>query len=283
MRINILIVMIGLLLSVPDARSTGTRTWLKKGASLSLASREEAKLKTGTDFNVVVGDITKQDGFAIVNAANPEVTLSPRMAGVTKAIADAAGSDLAKLEEVVAEAKKDPAQRAVGPVAKLRYDDSGNALPLELQNQPVTFNSDVLAPGSVLITKGDFGELGKRDIHVILHAVAPFRGESGLAERWRKNALQEAYMNALSVVSKEETGKRKVAFPLLGAGVYGWPKEEAINAAIEAIKAFATLKNLDEIRIVVLSEDDKKAVEKAFKNKKLNAYAVLRAEDIIGQ
>jgi O-acetyl-ADP-ribose deacetylase (regulator of RNase III) len=264
MRINILIVMMGLLLSVPDARSTGIREWVKK--SMNRAEPENKKIET--KFDVVIGDITKQDGMIIVNAANPEIKLSPDMAGVTKAIADAADNDLAKLEQVIEEAKKDPAKRVVA----------------KGQNSPAQmFNPGFLTAGSVLITKGNFGDLGKRNIHLILHAVAPFAGKKATADEWRKEDLQNAYMNALKIVSQELEGTRKIAFPLLGAGVYGWPKEEAIHAAIEAIKAFAILKNLDEIRIVVLTEEDKNAVEKAFNKIKPSGDAILRAQNIIDQ
>jgi len=257
MRINILIVMMGLLLSVPDARSTGIREWVKK--SMNRAEPENKKIET--KFDVVIGDITKQDGMIIVNAANPEIKLSPDMAGVTKAIADAAGNDLAKLEQVIEEAKKNPAKT----------------------HKPSEVDQNALARGSVLITRGNFGDLGKRNIHLILHAVAPMTGKMVPQEPWRKEALEDTFMKALKIVSQEPEGTRKIAFPLLGAGVYGWPKEEAIHAAIEAIKAFAILKNLDEIRIVVLTEEDKNAVEKAFNKIKPSGDAILRAQNIIDQ
>ena len=46
----------------------------------------------------------------------------------------------------------------------------------------------------------------------------------------------------------DEIGASTVAFPLVSAGVYGWPKDDAVAAALEALRASAT--EVTEARIV---------------------------------
>jgi O-acetyl-ADP-ribose deacetylase (regulator of RNase III) len=46
----------------------------------------------------------------------------------------------------------------------------------------------------------------------------------------------------------DELGARSVASPLISAGVYGWPRLDAIAAAVETIAAMDT--RVDEVRIV---------------------------------
>ena len=46
----------------------------------------------------------------------------------------------------------------------------------------------------------------------------------------------------------DELGARTVAFPLVSAGVYGWPKDDAVLAAVETLRATAT--EVAEARVV---------------------------------
>ena len=49
----------------------------------------------------------------------------------------------------------------------------------------------------------------------------------------------------------DELGARTVAFPLISAGVYGWPKDDAIAAAIETFRdADARGTSVTEARLV---------------------------------
>ena len=38
----------------------------------------------------------------------------------------------------------------------------------------------------------------------------------------------------------DELGARSVAFPLISAGVYGWPLDDAIDAALETLRGTST-------------------------------------------
>jgi O-acetyl-ADP-ribose deacetylase (regulator of RNase III) len=46
----------------------------------------------------------------------------------------------------------------------------------------------------------------------------------------------------------DELGARTVAFPLVSAGVYGWPKDDAVAAAVETLTSTPT--RVEEARIV---------------------------------
>jgi O-acetyl-ADP-ribose deacetylase (regulator of RNase III) len=50
--------------------------------------------------------------------------------------------------------------------------------------------------------------------------------------------LTSCYSRALAVA--DELGARSVAFPLVSAGIYGWPKDDAVAAAIETLRAAVT-------------------------------------------
>jgi O-acetyl-ADP-ribose deacetylase len=68
----------------------------------------------------------------------------------------------------------------------------------------------------------------------VIHVVGPnhTRGERD------RTLLTSCYRRALEVA--DELGARSVAFPLVSAGVYGWPKEDAVDAALETLRATPT-------------------------------------------
>jgi O-acetyl-ADP-ribose deacetylase (regulator of RNase III) len=49
----------------------------------------------------------------------------------------------------------------------------------------------------------------------------------------------------------DELGARTVAFPLVSAGIYGWPREDAVDAAIETLRSTPT--EVEEARMVAFS------------------------------
>lgn len=101
---------------------------------------------------------------------------------------------------------------------------------------------DGLATGQAGWTTG--GDLPAR---WVIHVVGP---NYSAGERDR-GLLTSCYANALRVA--DELGARTVAFPLVSAGIYGWPREDAVDAAIETLRATPT--EVEEARLVAFSSD----------------------------
>ena len=68
----------------------------------------------------------------------------------------------------------------------------------------------------------------------VIHTVGPVYYEYSPQES--RALLQNCYKNSLELARKNEC--RSVAFPLISAGVYGYPKEEALYVAIETIRRY---------------------------------------------
>jgi O-acetyl-ADP-ribose deacetylase (regulator of RNase III) len=81
----------------------------------------------------------------------------------------------------------------------------------------------------------------------VIHVVGP---NFNAGERDR-SLLTSCYSNALGVA--DELGARTVAFPLVSAGIYGWPREDAVDAALETLRATPT--SVEEARMVAFSPD----------------------------
>ena len=66
-----------------------------------------------------------------------------------------------------------------------------------------------------------------------------------------RSLLTGCYTGALAVA--DELGARTLAFPLVSAGIYGWPREDAIRAAVQALRDTATA--VTEARLVAFDQD----------------------------
>lgn len=114
--------------------------------------------------------------------------------------------------------------------------------------------------GNAVITPG-FNLLAK----YVIHAVGPIwqggnNNEAGL--------LYNAYKHSLSLAKENEC--RSIAFPLISSGIYGYPKNQAWEIAIQSCNDFIN-DNLDypiSIIFAVLSDKSKEMGEKA-----INEYA----------
>src|SRR5690606_27733714 len=98
------------------------------------------------------------------------------------------------------------------------------------------------------LATGDAGwtTAGEPPARWVIHTVGPT-----YAKGQRDPALLEScYRHALQVA--DELHARSVAFPLIGAGVYGWPRQTAIETAIQTLLATPT--DVAEVRLVVLDE-----------------------------
>ena len=94
------------------------------------------------------------------------------------------------------------------------------------------------------LATGDAGwtTAGELPARWVIHTVGP-NYNAGQRDR---ALLESCYRRALQVA--DELGARTLAFPLISSGVYGWPRLDAIAAAIETIAAADT--GVQEVRLV---------------------------------
>ena len=84
------------------------------------------------------------------------------------------------------------------------------------------------APGEVIITPGF-----KLSSKYIIHTVGPkWMGGDNL----EKVQLEKCYLNSLECALKHNI--KSIAFPLISAGNYGYPKDEALHIAVSTIQSF---------------------------------------------
>ncbi len=76
----------------------------------------------------------------------------------------------------------------------------------------------------------------------VIHVVGP----NYTAGERDRSLLESCYSGALAVA--DALGARTVAFPLVSAGIYGWPREDAARAAVDTLRSTRT--NVSEARIV---------------------------------
>jgi O-acetyl-ADP-ribose deacetylase (regulator of RNase III) len=94
------------------------------------------------------------------------------------------------------------------------------------------------------LATGDAGwtTAGEMAARWVIHVVGPNRN-AGQTDR---SLLTSCYARALEVA--DELGAGSVAFPLVSAGIYGWPKDDAIAAALEVFRSADT--RVEEARLV---------------------------------
>lgn len=86
----------------------------------------------------------------------------------------------------------------------------------------------------------------------VIHTVGPNYG----AGEHDRSLLESCYWRALVVA--DELGARSVAFPLISAGVYAWPLNDAIELAVDTIAR--TRAGVEDVRLVSISEDTNRRV-----------------------
>lgn len=99
------------------------------------------------------------------------------------------------------------------------------------------------------LATGDAGwtTAGNLPARWVIHVVGPnrTRGETD------RGLLTSCYARALAVA--DELGAESIAFPLISAGAYGWPLDDAIAAALETLVATPT--SVVEARVVAFGND----------------------------
>lgn len=132
-------------------------------------------------------DITLMKTDAIVNAANPELTMGGGVCGAIFRAAD-----------------PEKMSRACAPLA------------------PIAVGGAVITPGFHLPAR------------FVIHTAGPiYHRLRAIACR---RQLRSCYLNSLALA--ETSGCRSIAFPLISSGIYGYPREEALQIAEESIRDF---------------------------------------------
>ena len=99
------------------------------------------------------------------------------------------------------------------------------------------------------LATGDAGWTTAGDLPArwVIHTVGP----NHAAGQTDRSLLTSCYRRCLEVA--DELGARTLAFPLISAGVYGWPQDDAILAAVDTLRSTPT--HAEEARIVAFSDD----------------------------
>lgn len=91
------------------------------------------------------------------------------------------------------------------------------------------------AVGDAVMTKGF-----KLKAKAIIHTVGPVYGKDPANQ---ERLLGDCYRNSLRLAA--ENGFESIAFPLISSGIYGYPKDEALSIATNAIKDFLQASETD--------------------------------------
>ncbi|MFC4244864.1 O-acetyl-ADP-ribose deacetylase [Gryllotalpicola reticulitermitis] len=120
----------------------------------------------------------------------------------------------------------------------------------EILNDCIARFPNGLATGDAGWTTG-----GRLPAKWVIHAVGPNWG-AGQRDR---TLLESCYRRSL--VLADELGARTIAFPLISAGIYAWPLDDAIDVAVSTIRASTT--DIDEVRLVAFGRSTFDAVSAA--------------------
>ncbi|MBM9460199.1 O-acetyl-ADP-ribose deacetylase [Nocardioides sp. zg-536] len=99
------------------------------------------------------------------------------------------------------------------------------------------------------LATGDAGwtTAGRLPARWVIHTVGP-NYRAGQRDR---SLLTSCYRRCLEVAG--ELGARSIAFPLISAGIFGWPTDDAVAAAVETLRA--TPSEVSDVRLVAFGAD----------------------------
>lgn len=156
------------------------------------------------------GDITRMNVDAVVNAANSSLLGG---GGVDGAIHRAGGPTI------------------LAACRELRTSQLPEGLPT---GQAVATGAGQLPARWVIHTVGPVYGRSPARSGPTPDRTGPASGRTGSAPvRAGSELLADCYRNSLAVA--DELGARSVAFPLISAGAYGWPREDAIRIALSTL------------------------------------------------
>ena len=96
---------------------------------------------------------------------------------------------------------------------------------------------------------------GRLPARWVIHVVGP-NYRAGETDR---SLLTSCYSNALAVA--DDLAARTVAFPLVSAGIYGWPLDDAAAAAVHTLRSTPT--TVEQARLVAFNAAAHDAVRRA--------------------
>ncbi|MBM7366960.1 O-acetyl-ADP-ribose deacetylase [Gordonia hydrophobica] len=102
-------------------------------------------------------------------------------------------------------------------------------------------------PNGLDVGDAGFTTAGALPAQHVIHTVGP----NFTAGQRNRALLESCYRRSLAVA--DELRVRTVAFPLISAGVYGWPKADAVAAAIDTISSAIT--RVDQVQLVAFDDD----------------------------
>jgi O-acetyl-ADP-ribose deacetylase (regulator of RNase III) len=109
-----------------------------------------------------------------------------------------------------------------------------------------------IEPGEAVVTAGH----DLPNSHVI-HTLGPVYGQ----DRPEAELLANCYRNSLALA--DQKGIRSVAFPAISTGIFGYPVEDAADAALRTvIEEVGELSSVRLIRFVLFSEEDLEVYER---------------------
>ena len=105
------------------------------------------------------------------------------------------------------------------------------------------------------LATGDAGWTTAGDLPArwVVHTVGP----NYLAGETDRRLLQSCYRRALEVA--DELDARSIAFPLISAGVYGWPRRDAIAVAVETIASSQA--SVEDVQLVAFNQAAFEAID----------------------
>lgn len=108
---------------------------------------------------------------------------------------------------------------------------------------------------------------GRLPCRYVIHTVGPVWQGGGQGE---ERLLAACYQNSLALAAQK--GCSTVAFPLISAGAYGYPKQQALRVAVDTIRAFLQDAGPDEMTVYLVVFDKAAFAISSSLYKKVAAY-----------
>ena len=97
----------------------------------------------------------------------------------------------------------------------------------------------------------------------VIHTVGPIYRDGKHGE---KELLESCYEKSLKLAKENDI--HSIAFPLISAGVYGYPKDEAIDVAVDSIKRFFENDDYDmTVKIILFGNIEVEIVKQKYGSK----------------